>query len=181
MCLLRVVIGIACAFIAACSPLSDGALSRGSKTYFYGHAIATACGRVFGCRIEYAGIYQRDESEAVFLPPLSRDVLKNPKGMHIGIDNFPKPAIVSWKSSDGVAHQAAIDIESIFKNQRFLHLASAEEIFRIGKMPVIFLVVDDRSIRVYMKTTLILRREQIPGDRMSMVREDVVLAFNKEY
>jgi hypothetical protein len=171
----------ACAFLTACLPVSDSVVARDGRTHFKEHAIATACGRTFGCRIEYAGIYQRDESDSILLPPLRRDVLSNDRGLHIGIDNFPAAAIVSWKSSDGVGHEAAIDIGSIFKNQRFLHRALDEEIFRIHRMPVLILVVDDRTIRVYMRTTLVLNREQVPSDRLSMVREDVVLAFSKEY
>lgn len=178
----RAILGsIACVLVTACLPVADGVVARDGTKHFKEHAMATACGRTFGCRIEYAGVSQRDESDSGLLPPLRRDVLSNDKGLHIGIDNFPTPAIVSWKSSDGVGHEAAIDIGSIFKNQRFLHRALDEEIFRIHRMPVLILVVDDRTIRVYMRTTLVLNREQVPGDRLSMVREDVVLAFSKEY
>jgi len=47
--------------------------------------------------------------------------------------------------------------------------------------PGIFLEVNDRTISVYMKAFIATRAEQIPGNKDSDFRDDVILAWTHAY
>jgi hypothetical protein len=101
----------------------------------------------------------------------------------LGIDNFPPPVDVSWRSADGVPHQAQVDIGEIFKDQRILHKVPREEIAENGTIgtPGIIVEVNDRTINVYMRAYISTKSEQIPGNKYSHHRDDLILAWTRTY
>jgi hypothetical protein len=102
---------------------------------------------------------------------------------NLGIRNFPPPAEVSWTSLDGVEHEAKVDIGAIFKDQRVLYKVSDSEIpdRSWGGEPGILLEVNDRTIGVFMKAFIATKTEQIPGNKYSFGRDDVIQAWTKTY
>lgn len=135
----------------------------------------------YGARVDYAGRFQRDD------PPeqLQRasasyegDYREAWGGRHIGIHNFPAPARVSWRSKDGQAHEAVIDIADLFADQRVLHNVPRQDIDHQpdnSYSPHIAIEINDRTLRVWMVTTVFTKEQQIPGNRYSYSRREPVL------
>ena len=96
------------------------------------------------------------------------------------IRNFPPPAVVSWKSKDGQAHQAEIDIGNIFRDEVIRHSVPREEMAELpdGEFknePAVLLEVNDRVVRVYMRAHIPTTRLQKPGNPYSDFRNDLIL------
>ena len=105
---------------------------------------------------------------------------------YIGIDNFPAPADVQWKSLDGVQHETKVDMAEIFKEQLIWHRVPKSDMadFYHGPVagaPSIFLEVDDHTINVYMKMFVPTRTEQIPGNKDSDFRSDLFLVWTRTF
>lgn len=102
---------------------------------------------------------------------------------YLGVGNFPPPAEVRWRSMDGDIHDVKVDIGAIFKDERVLHRVPESEIPEnsFDGEPGIFLEVNDRVISVYMKAFIATKTEQIPGNRNSHFREDLILAWSQAY
>jgi hypothetical protein len=153
---------------------------------FKEHNFAAHCYNAIGCSV----IYNNHQHSAwngpdeVAPPPDSPDYREEwGLASYIGVRNFPPPAQVRWRSMDGVAHEAKVDIGAIFKDERVLHrIAESDYAERsFGGSPGIVLEVNDRTISVYMKASVATKTEQIPGNRYSYGRDDVILAWSYAY
>src|SRR5690606_29929243 len=102
---------------------------------------------------------------------------------YLGVMNFPSPAKVLWRSSDGTELEADVDIAKIFNEQLILHAVPREEVAEgvsIGN-PDILLEVDDRTINVYMRAFVPTKALQTPGNPHSGHRRDLMLAWTRDY
>lgn len=106
----------------------------------------------------------------------------------LGIFNFPKPAKVEWTSMDSVQHEAQVDIGAIFKDQWALNNVPAADAIVNSTSPIgplvtpnIFLEVNDRTINVYIKTEIDTNTEQVPGNKYSYYRDDLILVWTQAY
>ena len=108
-----------------------------------------------------------------------------PLASFLGIRNFPAPAHIMWTSLDGTKLEAKVDIAKIFKDEKVLYTAEDEEIpegsFNGLTSPGIYLEVDDRTVRVFMRAFLPTKTEQKPGNKYSNCRNDLVLAWSHTY
>ncbi|WP_243412219.1 hypothetical protein [Cognatiluteimonas telluris] len=151
---------------------------------FNDHDFDALCYNTIGCRVSYAGTIEVNEPpDVVSPPPLSADYRKHwGFASHVGIRNFPPPAFVEWKSLDGVPHEAHIDIGAIFKDELVLHHVPLDEIPKRTAAtpggPGIFLEVNDRTISVYMQSTIALK--DLPTRRSAFVNE-LNLAWTHTY
>jgi len=150
------------------------------------HYFDAFCYSTYGCKVFYRGMLRADDPDDVL--QLSSDSLgsKYPDNLSAGmgpIPNFPAPAKVTWRSKDGTSHEAEIDIGEIFRNQLILHNVAREDATENATdgMPGIILEVNDRTINVYMRATIWTRKEQIPGNKYSYSREDLIKAFSRTY
>lgn len=151
---------------------------------FKEHSFEAVCYNTIGCKVIYADTVEvEDEPEEITLPPKVPNY-KDYWGLasHVGIDNFPAPAEVSWKSLDGVAHEVQVDIGKIFKDELVLHHVPEEEIpvetVALLGGPSIFLEVNDRTINVYMNAYVALRDT---ATRKSDFRSELILAWSHTY
>jgi len=152
---------------------------------FRAHYFLGACYSTYGCRIHYGHYYPGDDPDDV-LAISSESVASYPDNLNASwgpFPNFPPPAKVTWRSKDGTSHEAEIDIGEIFKNQLILHSVTREDATENATdgMPGIILEVNDRTINVYMRATIWTRKEQIPGNKYSHSREDLIKAFSRTY
>lgn len=152
-----------------------------ARVRFTSHGVATACANTYGCTITYGSLAHGDRDSSVLSPPLRKDLLTSSMSGEIGIKNFPDPASIEWRSSDGIPHRAMLDIESIFKDQVMVHSVPVSAVDRVSKSPEILIVVDDKTIRVYLKTFVWLKEPAIPGNRFSFWKLEARLAFEKTY
>lgn len=153
---------------------------------FERHSFGSYCYNTIGCRVLYDNFYHvKDDENAVAPPPKGPGIQKHWQGDYGGVANFPPPAVVTWRSLDGVAHEVHVDIGAIFKDQQVLHDVPAEKMSALatkgGGSPDIILVVDDRTISLYMKAFVSLKEPEIPGNRYSGARDEPVLAWRHAY
>lgn len=152
---------------------------------FYKHSFDVFCYNTLRCHVIYANQnltpYKADERPSPPPPPGYKD--RWWPAPYLGVQNFPPPAEVTWTSSDGVAHEAKVDIGAIFKDQRVLYRVPDSEIpdKSWGDGPSIFLEINDRTINVYMAAFIATKTEQIPGNKYSYGRTDVILAWTHTY
>lgn len=133
---------------------------------------------------DYTRLY---ESEGAGPPPSPDYRAKWSISGHVGIHNFPAPADVAWISLDGTAHKASVDIGEIFRDQRVRYAVAEEEIAAgrfpqgLAPDPLIILEVNDRTLSVFMKAAIPTKKLQIPGNRFSDFRDDVILVWTHTY
>lgn len=152
---------------------------------FRDHSFQVICYNTIGCTVFYYKKYQTQHApDKVAPPPINADYRKYWGSMEIAIPNFPPPAIVKWKSLDGVFHEAEVDIGGIFKDQLILHNvleADIPEGWAHDISPDIFLEVNGRTINVYMAAHIATKQVQEPGNRFSDFRNDLILAWSHTY
>jgi hypothetical protein len=152
---------------------------------FKRHNFGMACYSTYGCRIRY-GDHQINEPDDELSPSsesIGPDYRDNLSGGRLGIQNFPPPARVKWRSEDGSSHEAEVDIATIFENESILHNVARADVdpsTSVGT-PEIILEVNDRTINVYMKTRIPTKQQQIPGNQYSFFRDDLILAYTRTY
>lgn len=147
------------------------------------HNFGAYCYDTYGCKVLYNDRYVTSQDDDELRPSsasVGPDHLKNLVGGYLGIANFPPPAVVTWRSRDGTPHEAHIDIAEIFKDQIIRHNLSPgdlpTETIATLDAPDIVLVVDDRTISVYMRATVYLKDTP---DRRRERRDDMILAFSQ--
>ena len=152
---------------------------------FSAHQFGAFSYSTYGCKLFYRGRPQLDEPEDVL--QISSDGVPNYPNNLDGswgpIKNFPPPAQVTWRSKDGQRHQAEVDIGDIFKDQLIRHRVPREDISTVGSLPLpeIILEVNDRTINVYMKAIIWTNSLQIPGNRLSNQRSDMIKVYSRTY
>ncbi len=153
---------------------------------FVQHSFGGLCYSTYGCTIDYNGYRHRSDPDDQLRPALASvhpDILRNASAGYLGILGFPPPALVRWRSTDGSAHEAKVDIGAIFADGLLLHETPRDDIpegVSIGN-PAILLVVDDRTISVYMRAFVPTRSLRTPGNPHSNFRKDPVLAWSRTY
>lgn len=173
---------------AAMTPLSllgEGRVVRNTfPLKFKRHNFDAFCYNVIGCKVLYANMYVVKDGDDEVSPPPPPQLLKNMSATYIGIENFPPPAVVTWRSLDGVPHEAKIDIGAIFKDQRILHHVPEDDIptetAAFDGAQIILLVID-RTVSVYMKTTIYLRKPRDPSNPLSNTAHETTPAYTHTY
>lgn len=152
---------------------------------FKQHNFEAYCYNTLKCRVVYNNDnFTRLYEDSPSGPPPNSDYRKKwGFASNVGIRNFPPPAEVQWTSLDGVEHEAKVDIGEIFKDELVLHKVPesdyAERSF--GDSPSIFIEVNDRTISVFMMAYIATKAEQVPGNKHSTHRYDLILAWSKTY
>jgi hypothetical protein len=158
---------------------------------FKQHDFRAYCYNTIGCEVIYANnnFTRRYYGDKVAPAPRSANY-RDSWGLasYLGIPNFPPPAEVKWRSLDGVAHEASVDIGAIFKDELIRYSVPNDEIVEgiypgpgpAGE-PSIYLEVNDHTISVFMKAFIPTKKEQEPGNKYSNFREDLILAWTHTY
>lgn len=178
----------------AMSAPTDHQIERPAETTsvplkFDSHNFDAYCYNVTGCRVyynnhdfsPYAG--DADPGTLVSRAPRSADYRDRLQATYLGVNNFPAPVEVRWKSLDGVSHEAEVDIGAIFKDELILHRVPASDLpedVYVGP-PGIIVEVNDRTISVFMKAFVPTKTPQIPGNENSTARTDLILAWSRSY
>jgi len=150
---------------------------------FKGHNFGTHCFDTIGCKVFYANRYMvLDKEDQVAPSPKSTDYFAKLAASDLDIPNFPPPAVVTWKSKDGVPHKAEVDIAKIFSDRIIRHNVAGEDLptqtIATLDNPDIVLVVNDRTINVYMRATVYLKDTPT---RKRARRDDMILSYTQTY
>ncbi|WP_426400410.1 hypothetical protein ACN9M1_20585 [Ralstonia sp. R-29] len=162
------------------------ALTRQVPLHFKHHNFEALCYDTIGCTVVYNGRYQVRDADDAIARPKPADGDKAWRSTELAIRNFPGPAKVRWKSKDGVAHEASIDIGRIFKDELIWHNVPKAQMadFYNGSVagsPDIYLEVNGRTINVYTAMFIPTRDEQTVGNKDSDFRKDIFLVWSKTY
>lgn len=168
------------------STSSDDGLYSPWPLKFKKHNLGIHCFDTYGCKVVYDGRVQAMQDPDVLRPSsasLGPDYRKNWLGGRLGFHNFPPPAKVTWKSKDGAAHEAEIDFGEIFKDELIHHNVSRKDVSLSTTFisTDIHLEVNDRTINVYMLASIPLREPQVPGNRYSDIRHDLILVHTETF
>jgi hypothetical protein len=151
---------------------------------FKKHNFGSRCYNTIGCKVLYNNMYDSSHEESEVSPPPPANYPNNLNAGTGPIENFPPPAVVTWRSLDGTPHEAKVDIGSIFKDQRVLHHVPEDQIpaeTTAYDDANIILVVNDRTISVYMKTTIYLKMPRDPSNPLSNTSHELTLAYTHTY
>ena len=167
------------------SQLNEGDVVRNTfPLKFKRHSFGSRCYNAIGCKVLYNNVFDSHHEENEVSPPPPSNYPNNLYAGMIAIENFPPPAVVTWRSLDGVAHEAKINIGEIFKDQRILHHVPEDQIpteTAAYDDANIILVVNDRTINVYMKTTIYLKKPRDPSNPRSNSVDETNLAYTRTY
>jgi hypothetical protein len=153
--------------------------------WFIAHSFGVSTYSTYGCKVRY-GNYRIDEADDELQSSSEALGSKYPDNMSAGwgpIPNFPPPAIVTWRSKDGIPHTAEIDIGEIFRDKLIRHTVARGDIpegISIGSTGII-LEVNDRTINVYTRTFIPLKSPRLPGRPNSDYRDEVMKVFSHTY
>lgn len=162
------------------------ALTREVPLRFARHDFAAYCFNAVDCVVIYNNHNFGALDPGEVSPPPKPDYKERLKATYIGIQNFPAPAQVRWKSLDGVAHEAQVDIGAIFSEQLIWHDVPKDDMLPFYEGPVagspdIMLEVNDRTVSVYTRMFIPTRSERVPGNKHSNYRSDLFLAWSRTY
>jgi hypothetical protein len=166
----------------------DGSYSNANVEWplkFKAHYFDAYCFSTYGCKVLYRNMVRVEDPDDT-LKIASNSLANYPDILTAGmgpIPNFPSPVKVTWRSKDGTPHEADIDLGDIFKDQLIRHNVAREDATENATdgMPAIIVEVDDQTISVYMRATIWTKREQIPGNKYSHSREDLIKVFSRTY
>ena len=150
---------------------------------FKAHNFSAYCFETKGCKVLYNNRYAARDGDDELSEPLTAEFFARMDANALDIRNFPPPAVVTWRSKDGAPHEARIDIGEIFKDRRILHNVPKKDIPERAYVgdPGIVLVVNDRTISVYMRVSIPLNEPRVPGNKYSNYRDELVLAYTQTY
>lgn len=169
---------------SAMSTSSDSSHPRSDfPLKFKAHNFSAYCFETIGCKVLYDNRYDVRDGDDKLSRPLTAEFFSRLDATTLGIRNFPPPAVVTWRSKDGVPHEARIDIGEIFKDRRVLHNVAEKDIPERAYIrdPDVVLVVNDRTISVYMRVSIPLKEPRVPGNKYSNYQSDLVLAYSHSY
>jgi hypothetical protein len=160
---------------------------------FVRHTFGAYCYNTIGCRViynndDFSPYAKGGDPDAHVSPPPKPDYKRHLRASTIVMrnlqtDGFPGPVQVRWSSLDGVPHEATLKLEEIFPGRRVLHHVPeadyAERSF--GGDVAIILEVNDRTLTLYQKVTIATKSEQIPGNKYSHHRTDLIQVWSRTY
>lgn len=153
---------------------------------FQRHRFGGYCFDTWGCSIVYNGFpHGQEDRERQSAPAASFGAAypQRMKAAHLDIANFPAPAEVTWRDKDKREHRASIDIGAIFADGLVRHEVAREDVAEGVSLndPEIILEVNDRTINVYMRSMIPLKRPRDPANPHSDFRADLVRVFSQTY
>lgn len=170
-------------------PAEDGSITNAATDWplkFRAHYFDAFNYSTYACRVRY-GRYLMDEPDNELHISSASLGDRYPNNMRAGwgpIPNFPPLAVVNWRSADGSVHHAEVDIGEIFKDQLIRHNVPREEVnikATNNHLPGIILEVNDRTINVYMRMHVATMALQIPGNKYSGFRDDLIKVYSRAY
>lgn len=164
--------------VRARSKIKDGKL----VATFSSHSFSSYCFDTLKCRVLYKNRYDtNDDSPST---PLTESIRNN---LHAGWGIFgpPSQATVEWTSRDGTNHIERVELGEIFESRLILYAKDLNiddvNLEMPHDEPDIILVVHDRSISVYMRAWISLKRPIDPENQLSDFRDDLILAYSQTY
>jgi hypothetical protein len=187
---------IACAlFVSGCQPAmttsrtADTASAPAGTTAdwpltFSHHQFGVVCFDTRRCAVDYNGFSFGNPEPTPPLASLSPEQYARATTASYGpVARTAPPAKVVWQSRDGTELSAEVDLAALFRDGLVRHRVAREDIpegVSIGSTHIL-LEIDDRTINVLTRTMIPTREPQIPGNRFSTFRDDLIKVDSKRY
>ncbi|MBJ7576053.1 hypothetical protein [Luteimonas sp. MC1828] len=151
--------------------------------WFAWHQFGGYCFDTQRCEIRYANDWHGSDRPQASVESHGHPLEKMLRAGNGPIRNFPPPAEVTWVSLDGTSLTASVDMAEIFADRMVRHTAKREDILEDSFIPYpgIILVVDGRTINVYMSTWMALKELKNPDNPHSDQYSGMVLVDSKTY
>lgn len=152
--------------------------------FFHNHLFGALCFETRPCSVTYHGFEFGSDKPTPAAASLAPDVQDNAMTASYGPVPRETPAArLRWQSKDGTVLEADVDVAAIFKDGLIRHAVPREDIperIEIG-LTHILVTIDDRTVSVYTRTMIPTKEEQIPGNRYSNFRDDLIQAYSRTY
>jgi hypothetical protein len=151
--------------------------------WFIAHEFGAHCFNTQSCSIVYKGFHYGSDQPSPSVESYGRPLEKLLSAGRGPIPNFPPPAAVAWRSKDGTPLSANIDIGEIFKDRLIRHNLKREDISETSSIsnPDIILEVNDRTIIVYMRAMIYLKKPRFKERPHSDYQDDLIQVFSRSY
>lgn len=151
--------------------------------WFVRHNFGAHCFDTQSCEVLYNGFPHGSENPSPSVASYGRPLDKLLTASFLSIANFPPPAVVSWRSKDGTPLRAEVNFDEIFGDRLIRHNVARDDIPEKAGIhnPDIVLEVNDRTISVYMRAFIPTKELQIPGNKYSDFRNDLIKVFSRTY
>lgn len=149
---------------------------------FWQHNFGAYCFSTWGCRVQYGSILVVDRTATEWQTPLEAatgDMRRRMHGGHIGLRNFEGPVVLEWQDAARKPHRLELDLAKLFADGLIRHNVPRDEIAEgvsIGN-PDIVVEINDRTVRVYMRAHIPLKRPRDPANRYSDFIDENVLVM----
>lgn len=150
---------------------------------FWQHNFGAYCFDTWGCRVVYGPHVVVDQPESRHFPAAGAERLALMHGGYIGLKNFQGPVVIDWRAADRSPLHAELDLAQIFADGRMRYDVPDVEINPDASVPDpdIVLEVYDRTVRVYMKAFISLKRPRDPSNPHTNAVDDNVLVYEHNY
>ncbi len=149
--------------------------------FFKRHLFGAVCFDTLSCEVMYDG---QDHGTATETPSANTIPAQRYNALMVArygdLANFPGPAKLRWRTKDGSEHTVEIDFAEIFSDSLIRHSVPREDISEGVSMGFthVLLEVNDRTVNVYTRTMIPTKREQIPGNKYSFFRDELIKVYS---
>jgi len=135
-------------------------------------------------RLVYAGSPHEIAMGRIAKDKTAEDAARYPGFTSGDYPAFAGPVEMEWRSKDGTHFKHTLDLDSIFKDRKVLHDENPADIYKpmpiLGRQPIIIIEVNDRTVNVYMFTSIQLNPKDPDAARRDR-RDHRVLAYSKTF
>lgn len=151
---------------------------------FWQHNFGAYCFGTWGCRVQYGSMLIVDRPPTEWQTPLEEaegHMRSRMQGGHIGLRNFEGPVVLEWLDADRMPHRFELDLAELFADGLIRHQVPRDEIadqVSVGN-PDIVIEINGRTVRVYMRAHIPLKKPRDPANRYSDFIDENVLVMER--
>ena len=143
------------------------------------------CVNTTECLISYDGLRYASARRNISEDPYSSKAIRDWSAGQFSAA-FDYPVHVTWRSLDGVARSAVLDLDKIFSDRIIRHVVPRQEVPMLPKgaynlAPSVLVEVNDRIIHVYTRAFIPTRHVQRLAGRPIYYRHDLILVKTLTY
>ncbi|TBR13430.1 MAG: hypothetical protein EPO46_02745 [Lysobacter sp.] len=151
---------------------------------FWQHNFGAYCFSTWGCRVRYGSHLIVDRPPSEWQEPLEAatgDMRARMRGGHIGLRNFEGPVTLEWHDAQRTPQHLSLDLAELFADGLIRHNVPANEIRESTSVgnPDIIVEINDRTVRVYMRAHIPLKKPRDAANPYSDFVEENILVFER--
>lgn len=157
--------------------LADGPLR------FQSHNIGAYCFSTWGCRIAYGTHLIEDKDPHQWQRPLEEfpGLRERMNGSMLGYRAFEGPLRIQWRDSRKRPLELELDLSEVFPDRKIRYNVDSELIAPTASVgpPDVIVEVNDRTVRIYMRARIPLKKPRIPGNSLTDFVDDSIVVLKR--